>query len=96
MAAPFGLSVIALHIIHFIMKHLFRNKIKLHADEPTKIRSKKYIYDLINKSNFKGIGKNNVGFSDAFTYYIITLKNYLELKYFPIPIHCILDTFFYY
>ena len=63
----FGLSVFALHIIHFIMKYLFRNNTKLHAAEPTKIKSKTHIYNLIKKSNFN-IEKTMFGIGDAFTY----------------------------
>ena len=48
----FGLSVFALHIIHFIMKYIFRNNTKLHAAEPTKL-DPEHIYNLIGKSNFK-------------------------------------------
>lgn len=69
----FGLSVFALHIIHFIMKYLFRNNTKLHAAEPTKIKSKTHIYNLIKKSNFN-IEKTMFGIGDAFTYYVVILN----------------------
>lgn len=69
----FGLSVIALHIIHFLMRFILRDNTKLHAAEPTKIKSKKFIYNLIKKSNFK-IEKTMFGINDAFTYFVVILK----------------------
>lgn len=70
----YGLSVIGLHIIHFVLKYLFRKKTKLHADEPNKVKSKKQLLRYCTDSNLKIIN-TYFGISDAFTYYVVVLKS---------------------
>tara|TARA_Y100000590_G_C15620214_1_gene977284 strand:- start:641 stop:1354 length:714 start_codon:yes stop_codon:yes gene_type:complete len=69
----YALSVIALYCIHFFLNKILRNNIKLHAAEPTKIKSKKQIRRLIKNTNLK-ITNTSFGYSDAFTYYVVVLE----------------------
>ena len=66
----FGLSVIALHIIHFIMKYVLKNKNKLHPEEPNKLKSKKLAFELLSSNGF--IPKEwSFSIKDFFTYVVL-------------------------
>jgi dolichol-phosphate mannosyltransferase len=66
----YGLSVIALKIIHFVLNQLLRRKIQLHPPEPSKVRSRKQIQKLLDESGFR-LESFSFGIRDAFTYAVI-------------------------
>lgn len=66
----FGLSVIFLNSMHFILNNLLRKNIRLHPEEITKVKSKKQIEKLLEKSNFK-LKNFHFGPRDLFTYTVI-------------------------
>lgn len=66
----FGLSVIFLNSMHFILNNLLKKNIRLHPEEITKVKSKKQIEKLLEKSNFK-LKNFHFGPRDLFTYAVI-------------------------
>lgn len=66
----FGFSVIALHIIHFIMKWVFRNPDRLHPDEPSKVKSRSHAFGLLRDARFQPV-EFGFGLRDFCTYAII-------------------------
>jgi len=66
----FGLSVIALHIIHFVLNGILRRGVVLHPAEPTKVRSRRQVRELLSKAGFDLV-QFRFGPSDAFTYCIV-------------------------
>lgn len=66
----FGFSVIALHIIHFVMKWIFRNPDRLHPDEPSKIKSRSHAFGLLREAGFEPV-EFGFGLRDFCTYAII-------------------------
>ena len=69
----YGLSVLALRFIHFILNGVLRKNIKLHPDEPTRIRSKQQVIKMISKAGFK-LEKFSFSIRDAFTYVVVVIK----------------------
>ena len=69
----FGLSVIALHIIHFFINKVFRLKVKLHPDEPFKYESKSKLKKILEPMGFR-IRDTHFNYKDAFTYCVITIE----------------------
>ena len=69
----YGLSVIALHIIHFIINKIFKMKLKLHPDEPFKYTNRKQVEKILQPIGLK-ITDTYFNFRDAFTYKIIVIK----------------------
>lgn len=66
----FGLSVIALKIIHFVLNGILRRNIALHPPEPTKVRSRRQVTALLEASGF-AFERMSFGIRDAFTYVIV-------------------------
>jgi dolichol-phosphate mannosyltransferase len=66
----YGLSVIALRIIHFVLNRMMRRNIQLHPPEPSKVRSRKQIRRLLDESGFD-LQSFSFGIRDAFTYAVI-------------------------
>ena len=66
----YGLSVIALGAIHFVLNRILRRNVQLHPPEPSKVRSRRQIKDLLNESNFD-LKSFSFGIRDAFTYAVI-------------------------
>jgi SAM-dependent methyltransferase len=69
----YGLSVIALHTIHFVLNRILRRNIRLHPDEPTKVRSRAQVGNWLAECGFE-LEKFSFGIRDAFTYAIVTAK----------------------
>jgi 2-polyprenyl-3-methyl-5-hydroxy-6-metoxy-1,4-benzoquinol methylase len=67
----YGLSVIALHGIHFILNRILRRNIQLHPPEPTKVSSRKQITRYLEAAGFR-LRSMQFGPRDAFTYVVIT------------------------
>ncbi len=66
----FGISVLFLNSMHFILNNILGKKIRLHPEEITKVKSRKQIKDLLSKSGFE-LEKFNFGPRDLFTYVVI-------------------------
>lgn len=66
----FGLSVIFLNSLHFILNKILRKNIRLHPEEITKVKSRKQIESMLNKSGFKLTGFS-FGPQDLFTYVVV-------------------------
>jgi SAM-dependent methyltransferase len=66
----YGLSVIALHGIHFILNKLMRRDIQLHPPEPTKVSSRRQVISYLDAAGFR-LRSMQFGPRDAFTYVVI-------------------------
>ena len=66
----YGLSVIALRIIHFVLNKILRRNVQLHPPEPSKARSRRQIQKLLDESGFD-LKSFSFGIRDAFTYAVI-------------------------
>lgn len=66
----FGLSVIFLNTMHFILNNILKKNIRLHPHEITKIKSKKQIKEILKNSGFNLKGFY-FGPEDLFTYVIV-------------------------
>jgi SAM-dependent methyltransferase len=66
----YGLSVIALRIIHFVLNRVMRRNVQLHPPEPSKVRSRRQIQKLLGESDFD-LETFSFGIRDAFTYAVI-------------------------
>jgi glycosyltransferase involved in cell wall biosynthesis len=66
----YGLSVIALKIIHFVLNRILRRNVHLHPPEPSKVRSRTQIQRLLDESGFN-LESFSFGVRDAFTYAVI-------------------------
>ena len=66
----YGLSVIALRMIHFVLNRVLRRNIQLHPPEPSKLRSRRQIRKLLHDSGF-ALQSFSFGIRDAFTYAVI-------------------------
>lgn len=66
----YGLSVIALKIIHFILNGVLRRNVQLHPPEPSKVQSRRQIQKLLEESGFD-MESFSFGIRDAFTYAVI-------------------------
>jgi SAM-dependent methyltransferase len=69
----YGLSVIALHVIHFILNKIMRRNIQLHPLEPTKVSSRKQVKTYLDAAGF-GLRSMQFGPRDAFTYVVIVAE----------------------
>ena len=66
----FGLSVIFLKMVHFVLNRVLKKNIHLHPREITRVRSKKHVYQLFKKARFEVVDYY-FGPRDAFTYSVI-------------------------
>lgn len=67
----FGLSVIFLNTMHFILNRVLKKNVRLHPQELTKVKSKDQIQKILAASGFR-LNSFNFGRRDLFTYVIIT------------------------
>ncbi len=65
-----GLSVIALHVIHFLRAHLLGKRDRLHPDEPSLIRSRREAEGYLGEAGLKLVDYA-FGPRDLFTYAVI-------------------------
>ena len=66
----YGLSVIALTIIHFVLNRILRRNVQLHPAEPSKVRSRSQVRKLLDESDFN-LESFSFSVRDAFTYAVI-------------------------
>jgi dolichol-phosphate mannosyltransferase len=69
----YGLSVIALHLIHFVLNRILRRGVQLHPPEPTKLRSRRQIEELLRESGLK-LQSISFGVRDALTYAVVVAQ----------------------
>lgn len=69
----FGISVIFLNFLHFVLNDLLNKKIRLHPDEVSLIESKKQVASVLKDSGFK-MSKFYFGPRDFFTYCVIVAR----------------------
>ena len=67
----FGLTVIFLKYVHFVLNRIFGRKSKLHPDEITQIKSKDHIKVIMDRAGLK-IVEHSFNIRDMFTYYVVT------------------------
>ena len=71
----FGLSVMVLKVIHFVLNDLLGRDIHLHPAEPSRVKSRDQIRELLQKNGFE-LEQFDFGFADLFTHAIIrAIKN---------------------
>lgn len=69
----YGMSVLFLNSLHFILNKVLKKNIRLHPEEITKVKSRNQIKSILNKSGFELIGFS-FGPQDFFTYVVIVGK----------------------
>ena len=66
----YGLSVIALHGMTFVLNKVLRRDIQLHPPEPTKVSSRRQIASFLDAAGFR-LRSMQFGPRDAFTYVVV-------------------------
>jgi glycosyltransferase involved in cell wall biosynthesis len=66
----YGLSVLALHGIHFVLNKIMRRDIQLHPPEPTKVSSRAQVTSYLDAAGFR-LRSLAFGPRDAFTYFVL-------------------------
>jgi ubiquinone/menaquinone biosynthesis C-methylase UbiE len=66
----FGLSVMFLKLLHFILNHLFKKSISLHPPEISRVKSRSQVERLLNQAEFT-LNRYAFGIRDLFTYVVI-------------------------
>lgn len=66
----YGLSVIALKLIHFVLNGILRRGVHLHPPEPNKVKSRRHVQEFLDQSGFD-LESFSFGARDAFTYAVI-------------------------
>ena len=66
----YGLSVVALHGIHFVLNRILRRDIQLHPPEPTKVSSRRQVSGFLESAGFH-LRSMHFGPRDAFTYVVV-------------------------
>ncbi len=69
----YGLSVMFLNSLHFVLNDLLRRKVRLHPDEVSLIGSKKQVESLLKDCGFK-LTRFYFGPRDLFTYCVVVAK----------------------
>ena len=68
----FGLSVVFLKAVHFVLNRVFKADIALHPAEISRVKSKKQVEEIFHRANFSVIDYY-FGLRDALTYSVIVL-----------------------
>jgi SAM-dependent methyltransferase len=69
----YGISVLALHGIHFFLNKILRRDIQLHPPEPTKVRSRAQVSAYLEAAGFS-LCSMAFGPRDAFTYVVFVAE----------------------
>ncbi len=70
----YGLSVMALKIIHFVLNDIFRRDVKLHPDEISRLQSRGQAREILLKSGFRMV-EYAFGPRDMFTQVALVAEN---------------------
>jgi dolichol-phosphate mannosyltransferase len=77
----YGLSVMALKLIHFILNRVLKKNISLHPLEITRVKSRRQIQGYLDSAGFK-LTNFSFGGSDLFTYaVIVATKSATSIKF---------------
>ncbi len=66
----FGLSVMVLQCIHFVLNDLLGRDIHLHPPEPSRVKSRRQIRELLRKNGFE-LERFDFGVGDLYTHAVI-------------------------
>lgn len=69
----FGISVIFLNSLHFVLNNILKRNIRLHPEEISLISSKNQVRDILKRGGFK-LAKFSFGPTDLFTHCVIIAK----------------------
>jgi len=69
----FGLTVMFLNSLHFVLNDILKRNIRLHPEEISLAKSKKHVEKILNDSGFK-VTELYFGPVDLFTHYVIVAK----------------------
>lgn len=69
----YGLSVLGLHLIHFVLNRILRRNVELHPQEPSKIPSKRKLLNWLNLANLE-LEEFSFSIRDAYTYVVVVAK----------------------
>lgn len=69
----YGSTVIFFKCIHYLLNSILKKNIFFQPPEPSRIKSKKCVENMINKSEFE-LEEINFGFNDMFTYMAVVIK----------------------
>lgn len=69
----FGLTVIFLNSLHFVLNNILKRNIRLHPEEISLAKSKKHVKEILNTAGFK-LTEFYFGPADLFTHYVIVAK----------------------
>jgi len=69
----FGLSVIFLKGVHFILNRILKKNIHLHPVEISRIQSRDYVYQVYEQNGLRLVDQY-FGIRDMFTYYVVVLQ----------------------
>lgn len=69
----FGISVIFLNSLHFVLNNILKKNIRLHPEEISLIKSKKQVKDILRRGGFRLV-KFSFGPADLFTHCVIVAK----------------------
>jgi len=75
----FGLSVIFLKAVHFLLNHVLRKNVKLHPDEISRVQSRRQVQELIRGAGFSLV-EYYFGIRDFFTYSVIVASKGSNLQ----------------
>lgn len=75
----FGFTVFVLDTAHFILNKIFRQKVKLHPDEITRVRSRKHATETFQKAGFDII-EYYFGMRDLFTQAVVVGSKPVAVK----------------
>lgn len=74
----FGLSVVFMKCVHYILNNVLKKNKKMHPDEITRVKSKKDIARILKKANFE-MTEFYFGIKDFFTHAVIVARKHNEL-----------------
>ena len=74
----YGLSVIVLHMVHFVLNTILRRNVQLHPPEPTKFSTRSMAAGLLKKGGFE-LTSVSFGSRDFFTYVVLVADKKTEL-----------------
>ena len=66
----FGLSVMVLRFVHFVLNDILGRNIHLHPAEPSRIKSRRQVRELLQKNGFK-LERFDFGIHDLFTHAVV-------------------------
>lgn len=69
----FGLTVIVLQFGHFLLNSILRKNVQLHPPEPSLIKSRAYVEQIVKHTGFN-LKEINFSLADAYTYMVVVME----------------------